>query len=914
MKNGTALCAVLRFEDFPDTRRDFEDFLVSFSALTARMIQIDCQVLDDSRGAANPVDELISEQYLRCLSSICHHPTSAIWAALHHVQPRNYHTTMIAVAARFIAGPWNGFQHMTTMVKLVLSYAPSLILRIWPSLIVALRMMQLYCYTQDRDLADSNSFVDALQQLPSRAYDMFQAVDELMQHTVVKQIPALTPQLNESLVTQMSALLFAVTKADDRIMDAICERYLPISDELRRSHGPELAELTWKYLVYRKCLTEGRMEIRVQGVDSMQRELISVFERCMNKDTTQYANPVAQHIAGLMLNDRIVDYLVGVDSHPQLISRSGNVVGFLVVTRRYRNNETDAIWRAVTSSQDRRTVDTILLMLRDFISLSDYSTLEYLIQKLNQLPLQAFDESMMAHVRLLLSAIRTQWPRSGFQGPLEMSPYQMCIRLIRIAFADDVLSFHRKRDLARLATTELQLLLRLGPSEADKQVVYDECIADIKARSSFATGGYCIINVLSRLQQEEAVASLATNHDISNLVIEELGAMVKSDTFQVLSTEIAEEHLIARLNLMEVIIKYVPDTIRSDNGQHLWNSMLGKESGLNHTLRDRVWMSLANAVTFCSERNAFIEQCISTYFLESDPALFSTQYALNFVARILQYESRIAASPHDNQKAPVSPRGATLLWHLASTVPSGGIEIEAIRKLVSFYLDSPSAQNSPRTAMESVHMEVVERCIAQLTSSAAKLRAFTDGTSSGEDEPMVIVASEDEIHKQELHFKRSLRILKEFVDGAKARPTYSPPRQAAAQLPSSAQDLPGNLLHLSYQAFNGGMNSGIRFIEVGDLETLADLFQRLVRSTGFRRFMLIVGGQKVNFEKDAQRTLRDAQMDRKGLLIVKKSFEDNTTAEMIPVSELMPLQSEIMKHFHDVYPLLSMESTFAKEV
>ncbi|KAL8831819.1 MAG: hypothetical protein Q9191_000643 [Dirinaria sp. TL-2023a] len=916
-RHGAALWRTLRLDDDTASRQDLEKFLVAFSALTARMVHIDYQTLDDLGPATNIVVDLISDSYLQCLTIMCYPHGSPFWSALQHTHAFDHRAIITAIIVRYMSPPSSGFEHMTHMLTALLSRSPdipTLLPKLWVPFHAVTRMMQHYNLLQEKDPTGSRMLLEALHQLPSQAYGLFRAIDAIYQQMITKQTPILTLQLNESLLGQLSNLLSAVAKADQRFMDLICEDYPGISDELRTRFGPAPAELTWKFLAYRKCLVEGRMELRVQGVEHMQKELVSIYERFMNKDPSQSSHPVAQYVADLMLANRVVEYLVGVDSHPQLITRSGNIVGFLVITRRYRDAETDAIWRAVASSQDPRTADAIIGMLHNFVGLSDYSSLLYLTTKLDELPLQAFDGSMISYVAYLLQNLRAQWQKSRSEDKMDMPPYQMCIRLIQRSSADDTLGFQKKRALNNAAVQELLQLLQLGPSESDKEAIFDKCIADIRARNRSATGSYCAINALLSQQPEEVIRFLAENYDLPNLAIEELSSLVDSDSVRTSSNEVIDEHFDPRLKLLETIVRYVPDGIRRENGQRLWDTMLGKYSGQHRIVRDKAWLVLVSVIKSCTTSNSFIDKCISTYLPDLDPALFATEHALAFAEQVINYESRVAPPVQDPSTASRPPSGVTLLWHMASTVPAGSIELGAILKLVAFYLDSPGAKHSPRAALESVYVEVVHRCIVQLTSAATRLQASTDGTSSGEDEPMIIVIPENEFRAQKLSFSRSLLILKEFVKGARSRPTYSPPRQAAPELPLSAHDLVGSPLRIRYQAFSGGNNTGIHSFEVGDLETLADLRQRVTKLTGFPKFTIIAGGQKVNLEQDAKKSLHEAQIDRKGLLIIKQSLDDNMSSEVVPASELMPLQGEIMKHFHKLHQLLAMENELAKEV
>ena len=817
---------------------------------------------------------------------------------------------------RFVEAPKKGFEHLTHMLKMLMkrsSNVQGLLPRVIIPLQLVNRMMQHYVSLQENGGAHAKALLDTVPELPIKAYRLFQAIDPIYQNLIAKQVAALSNSVNGELVLQLSCLLSTAARADERVIASMRHSYPSITDELCNQCGPVVLELTWKLLVYRKCLMEGRMELRVQGVEFMQQELVSVFTNYMNRDVSQTANPVAQYVADLMLAHKVVEYLVGVDSHPQLIGRSANIVGFLVITHRYRAIESDAIWRTVTSSQDSRTVDAILIMLNGFINLADYDSLLYLTTKLNQLPLQSFDESMMKYGVSLLAALRHNWKSLNADSKMDMPPYQLCIRLIREAAADDSLAVQRKRELNVFGIQQLGLLLQIGPSEADRKTIYEDCISDVKSRSRFSTGSICAIYALLGQEPEEATRYLASNFDLTRLVVGELAYHVDRGSFSSSTTDVIDEHLVPRLNLLEAIIRYAPDSLDIENGQRLWDSMLGQQS-LHGVVRDKAWITLVKAIHSCSTRNSFIDKCISIYLPKLDPTLFATQHSLSFVEQIIHYESRLARLTHDGEEQPLAPSGTALLWHLSSVVPSGSIELEAIHKLVAMYLDSPQAKDSPRAAMEATYVEVVDRCISQLTSAATKLKAFTDGTSSEEDEPMIVVVSEEEFQAQRLAFSRSLLILKEFVHGARCRPTYSPPHQAATQLPSDSQAPNGIPIRLRYQAFSGGLNTGINSVEVGDLETISELSQRLVNLTGFRKFTVIAGGQRLDLEDDVERTLRDVKIDRKGLLIVKKIHDDSAAPDVNPMSELMPLQGEIMKHFAKLHPLLGFEDGLAKEV
>src|SRR5699024_4630035 len=108
-------------------------------------------------------------------------------------------------------------------------------------------------------------------------------------------------------------------------------------------------------------------------------------------------HPVVSYLVSFLREHKIVDYILGIDSHPQLISRSYNIVGFLIVTSTYTDLDTDTIWKTVIESQDPRTVAEVLVMFKKTFHMHQLEALLYLCSKLLDLPLDCFDARMIEY-------------------------------------------------------------------------------------------------------------------------------------------------------------------------------------------------------------------------------------------------------------------------------------------------------------------------------------------------------------------------------------------------------------------------------------------------------------------------------------------------------------------------------------
>lgn len=911
-------------QDIPqdtDHRHYFQLFFDAYAALTARMVHIDCQTLVDCAKEPNVTPDLISKQYLVTLAFFFSPNALPLWKLLYEAYGYNHKCTVAAMIFRFTQQSTGGFRYLSRFVQGILDRLqifPNLLPLIWTPIRIVISISHCCVYLQDA--SQTQEEVDAvqpfLQNAPSEALVFFQAVDKTLQHFVTKQVSALSLELSKTLVMELTGILRNVVVADAQLARTLYLEKFEEDASTNSDYFPAMVELNWKFELLKKCIVGGRMEIRVQGVDTMQVELVRVYNKHIQNDKLSIQHPVVRYLSDFVLVNRLVDYIVGVESHPQLITRSANIVGFLVVTRKYTERESDAIWKTVSASQDPRVVDATLSMLTGIFNIANYPDLLYLCKKLNESPLQAFDSRMITYAKNLLESLRFKWNGLASEQKLDMPPYNLCIRLIRQAAADEGISLPRKSEIYHFALVELRELMVLGPNDADRKSIYEECLNDISKRYKYATGSISAVNALLGCPDAgNDIKTLATESDLCRLTVDEFTHFVEmhAPKAAAFASEAADrDSLVIRLDLLQRIILCIPETITGEVGQQLWDTMFGHRACSN-SARDLAWTMLVRIVHHSQARNSFIDRCTGEFLPLLKPQFF-TQGILQFLHHILPYEFRLATPHAIGEHQIITIPGEELLWHVSIVAPDSTIEIKTIHMLVLSYLDAQSIQDAPRSAVEATHVGLVERCIHQLTAAAQKLKAFSDGTTSGEDEPMVIVASEEEVQAERLRFTRSLLLLREFLRAIKAHPHYSSPPQMVLQLPESPQEVNGEPIRIRYQAFSGGSNTGIQTIDVGDLETGDSFVARLVKLTGFTKFTAIAAGQKLDLSGSGSSTLRELKLDQKGLLIVKRIQDAQPVQEPSPAQGLTELEIEVMKHFQEIYDLLDMEDKFARDV
>lgn len=895
--------------------RSIDRFLLAYARLVARFIQMDLHTMDQLPKDTSMEPDLISKQYLLIFSWIFLPNELPLWVLLRDSCGYPFPDITTSVAVCFAEPPTNGIQYLSRYVELVLEHIPRLPIMtplVFPPINIVGRLLQSSATQLTAKDEDKDAVMNSYHYIPRDALGFFNVIDEKLQTFVSKQISALTIDLSKDLVSHLSTSLRKISQIDSSLAAALFAEIVGNMGSTNPEDFPELIESAWRFKLLKRCITTGRMEIRVQGIETMQQDLVSVWTKYMRNNDAGKHHPVVQYLVKFILDNHLVEYIVGVESHPQLITRSANIVGFLVVTSNYTDKHSDAIWQAVTTSQDPRFVDAILGMLTNIFRMALYSSLIYLCKKLNELPLRAFDGRMMGYGGTLLDQVRRRFQESYPDGRLDSPPYDLCIRLIRQTAASTDVAPSGKIALHHFAMGELSQLVHLGPSDQDRKTIYRECMEDIAKKSPNATGSIFAVNALLAQDPSRDIEALASDFDLTRLVVDELAHAVHEERLQHHQCGIHSDVLPARLELLHRIILHIPATITTEYGERLWRSLIGRDA-LGDQGRNSAWSMLVGVTGACNTPNVFIYRCMNEYLPQLDPAFFTIDL-LTFVQQGIAYQARLAplqaASGHEIIDIP----GVDRLWQIVLTAPSGTIENQATQKLVEFYLDTPLIRKAPRSAVEATHVALVNLCVDKLTHAASRLKSFSDGTTSGEDEPMVIVASDDEVRAEELRLTRSLLFLREILRGMRARPQYSPPPKKAPEIAEEVKAIKGEAIKVSYQAFNGGIDTGVQAFEAGDSETAEELTSRLIKLTGFSKFTAIAGGQKLDLTSDKTQTLRDLKIGRSGLLMIRK-IQDATAPQAIDQPEgLSAVEAEVLKHFDELYQFLGLDEKLAREV
>jgi len=319
---------------------------------------------------------------------------------------------------------------------------------------------------------------------------------------------------------------------------------------------------------------------------------------------------------------------------------------------------------------------------------------------------------------------------------------------------------------------------------------------------------------------------------------------------------------------------------------------------------------LNNAAKKSSTKNAFLASCYRDHLPKLPPYCFTTG-TLDFAREaIVAWLDEIRPDFVEEDRT-FESHALEQLWRMILTAPPNTIDAAAITILVEVYVDSPLVLTMPRPKARSIHLALVDRCLDQLKTAASKLKAFSDGASSGSDEGMVIVASEDQFQEQEKIFARSLAVLREFLRAYQSKPQFATPKSRSPTAVATSE-VEGEPLTVKYQSFDGDKHTEVKSLTLGKLNTAAALLASLQKATGFKNYKVYCGGKEFDPDEiEVCKSLDDLNLN--GLVLVQRREDSDGLPGHL--NGMKPtLELEIMKHFDDLWGYLSMHEKVAQEV
>jgi ubiquitin carboxyl-terminal hydrolase 34 len=359
--------SLLTLPKSPALRTAVLDFYLSFIELTARLITLDriairewqSNILPDSTGPPLLAPDYLQQFHLlvqrRDLSSENDFAdfTSASW---------NRPDTVAYFAGQlqtFPGGSIESLGDLAISLAGVVATIPRLANALAPVAQVLTDCLHESYRAMRLDLRDATS----LQQQQLRdAYGLWKSLSSLLGVIIEKHIGTLSNEGASLLIRALTDMLKVCLQCDHEDIIKLLEEHKTKYPDLSPRQTVEAIALEWKVDVLGKLIRSSQMQLRVMAVTTMCDDLISVWRRLGGGLGADHQNPFLCHLGHYLLEIDLVDYILGPNCHPELITESANIIGFLVVTKMYKAAHTDRLWQGITESQDPRVAKAVTKM------------------------------------------------------------------------------------------------------------------------------------------------------------------------------------------------------------------------------------------------------------------------------------------------------------------------------------------------------------------------------------------------------------------------------------------------------------------------------------------------------------------------------------------------------------------------
>ncbi|KAL7909997.1 hypothetical protein GGI35DRAFT_351616 [Trichoderma velutinum] len=742
-----------------------------------------------------------------------------------------------------------------------------------------------------------------------RVYSIWGDFSSLLLALIEKHVGTLSSDGVSAQIAALVELLKRCLLCDDEGNITLLNEYRAKYPDLE---GPLLIDAIvwgWKVGILEKLIRSGQMQLRVNSVSTMCSDLVTAWKRYGIQSAVpnrRYTN----YLGRILLETNLVDYILGPNCHPELITESSNIIGYLVVTKMYQKSHLDRLWQGITESQDPRVAKAVGKMTNSIANLFDYPAIISIYEKLQALPPKEFSQAIRALWETLHQELISRC--RGEAITLGFLPYDLCLRLLRQAFLWSPASQSLSIEAQSAIMDRFKALLQFGPDSQGRQELYSSCIKDIAAKSPTTLGSLCCLLMAIRPNMADEMNVLIQEHDLVRLLVEELEHTIKLARTIGVPSVLCGRFNQPRKEFIANLIRLRPDAISEELGEKLWDLLVGPACLCDED-RNSGWDIFIEIGPGKVSKNQFLQLCFSQYLPNLPSSCFGRGMLLCVKKMVFAAVNNIDVDCDLDDETFLEENGIEQLWRFVMGTDHAANAEDGIGTLaVSVYIKSPVITAYPFNRARRVQSAFVNRCLSQLNGSARRIKASSDGTSSGEDEPMVIVTTEEEVQEQERIFTRTLQLLRVLLEFHYTKPAMCAPdfRSIFHEMPCQVE---GELTGLKYQSFDGDQATEIKPLRIGKRNTVAALISNLRFETGFDNYRAFYQGRHFLPQTKQMRTSLERLHVEEGLILVRREENDLSSPTQVPPSA-SPLEIQIMSHFSELWSHLGMEDKIAKEM
>ena len=617
--------------------------------------------------------------------------------------------------------------------------------------------------------------------------------------------------------------------------------------DLQRQNPP--ASLVYKLEVSKSFMRSGIMALRVTGIDLLGHYLSQLWKEYVRNGDFPGSHPILQFAASYLHATDFVGYLFGVESHADLIRRSGRAIEFLLATRNLTRPNIDMLWNTCLKNQQADFGQASFQVLSALARPAGLPETMFLCKKYEHMSPSQIGRPMIALFKEITISLTKKDPEP--EACYDIAHLSIVL-LQKVSSEWKDVEVQPMRDI--VSNCVAGLLVTSGRVEEYRRKLLEFCAEHIRNHSIYATGStHAFLDLLKCPPTDVSKASVPEILPFKEIV-SEVSHYVhnrKEGCDGVFA-------LHSRVRLAHLVIACTPGTYDIETEKILWDLTTGIDA-IDAQARNLAWQTLVLDVKSSPTLYGYFERCITQYL----PALASECATTGI----------IAAYQYSLESALTSPELCSSfndeIVRFALTAPDDDVAETFILVVMDVVFQNQTRSRFPATADQQI--AIVERCIDCIRTRSSSPRAIS-------------------LLRKILHKSLESHESAKTVDKDVADEIESPQAQGMIRIP--------------VQIFGDANQAMTRVVVMRGHETLSDLHVALARISKFDDFLVICGGQFLDIHDSAHKKLSETSIPGKSLLLKKKCTLQSIQQERSKRHGRTTHEQAILRHIQDLYACL----------
>jgi ubiquitin carboxyl-terminal hydrolase 34 len=761
------------------------------------------------------------------------------------------------------------------------------------------------------------------EQLAEALLDIFDTVDKQLLCSLDKQQDILSVETRRTLYDFQIGILGSLFRLTP---DKTLELFVGIvGDDTVVTEGldgqyRDVAIMIWKLKLMIAYMTKARMDLRVQGVDIMARELVEFFTTNKSKSHNlrfSDPHPMLCFVADFLLKQKVTEYLLGVASHPQLLSRCSNVIGFLVVTNKFSRYQAQLVWRTIKDSQDPRVVHASIPILTHLVKqLTDFEENVMFAELALSEPLPPMSMPAIDFFLELLAKLRQGVQDYHYQTKDRVErfyriPLEFAIELIR-AMSPTKLQPLNPQIVYDHAAEVLSSLASITPLSVRKAIL-EKCIDVLTNGSEDGAAVAHSINSVLRLLRplpKDQINELR----LATILMQEFCRFVSSkrDGQVRMNQQLMNLEVNSRLDLIWLLVPLDDeDDIDQQLLKQFWSHLVGADA-LNNAARDVAWHRLAMINFTAGMDSGFLDRHKNLLSPTEIDSNLLTNGFFQFAQKLSTAQIRMQAIPEFAEDGSLKIAGLDLIWNAILRAPKAVNDEAPLQYLVKCYSDSTWFHRANKAAVEKTHIAVVQDNIKRLKSAFATIHQSEPDCNDGKDSGTGMLMSAEIVEEATLTFLRVIKFLRKFLFHVRTSKDYRGQGSVTIDMTDDATppQIRGEPLSIKCDIMRAGQKNITRMLAMGSQDTCKQLYTRvciLLSEYNVASFQVITGGKRCYLRDQPRMTLEEFGTVRTPHLIIREanSTDDPRKDYIIPSPQWRSaFEHELVNHLNILYDFM----------